>query len=77
MASILEAISSAGIRQTVRNERRAAPNIAEAGTVEVRGRARVSGYDPYLPTIDRAKVRILRFKNLAPFRHHPGLQNHV
>jgi hypothetical protein len=24
-----------------------------------------------------AKVRILRFKNLPPFRHDPGLQNHV
>ena len=24
-----------------------------------------------------AKVRILRFKNLPPFRHYPGLQNHV
>jgi hypothetical protein len=28
-------------------------------------------------TIDRAKVRILRFKNLPPFRHYRGLQNHV
>jgi formate hydrogenlyase transcriptional activator len=24
-----------------------------------------------------AKVRILRFKNLPPFRHYPGLQDHV
>ena len=24
-----------------------------------------------------AKVRILRFKNLPPFRHYRGLQNHV
>jgi hypothetical protein len=24
-----------------------------------------------------AKVRILRFKNLSPFRHYRGLQNHV
>jgi hypothetical protein len=31
----------------------------------------------YLPTMDRAKVRILRFKKLPPFRHYPGLQNHV
>ena len=30
-----------------------------------------------LPTMDRAKVRILRFKNLPPFRHYRGLQNHV
>jgi len=26
---------------------------------------------------DAAKVRILRFKNLPPFRHDRGLQNHV
>lgn len=26
--------------------------------------------------MDRAKIRILRFKKLPPFRHYPGLQDH-
>jgi len=30
-----------------------------------------------LKDFDRAKVRILRFKNLPPFRNSRGLQNHV
>ena len=39
--------------------------------------ASISRFQTALPTMDRAKVRILCFKNLPPFRHYPGLQNHV